>query len=399
MGYEEDQSRLRMVLMLEEARVGDPSKLDYIKKTLNSREELAEGDKQYIEDTSSELKRILEHQTMVDWAANFINNLKEKHDKKSYSVSELQHILEKEKNKYKMNKKFNERVSTKIKEVTEQERRLDWTFDLISKLKQAKVGDGYRLDQIERYLKVGTPIDDKDRHYLMEHQKHLKKVSELKNKAAWSLDAVRKIREAEIGHLRRLESIRRTIDKGEPISESDQRYLDAKYEKLRHMLDAHNRIEWTKRTIERLSEFGMGDKERLAKIKKLLDEEVTLSEDETGYIRKQHRLVQQAQSYKRKLEAVVDLVDKLQENEVGDYQRLEEIRQTIEERKHIPESEISYLKEKYRMLDIITKSTQNLHKTDAAQTDAIDYVSVLNGLNESITKSEEPKVTVSKQYF
>src|SRR5947199_4815164 len=134
MGYEEDQSRISMVLVLQEARIGDPSKLASIKKSLDSRKELADGDKQYLEEKSVELQKMLEHQTMVDWAGNFVENLKAKQNKKVYTIEELEHLIETEKNKNKIDQKFMEKVSTKLKEAIEQEKKDEWTLNLITQL-------------------------------------------------------------------------------------------------------------------------------------------------------------------------------------------------------------------------------------------------------------------------
>ena len=399
MGYEEDQSRISMVLVLQEARIGDPTKLASIKKSLDDRKELPEGDKKYLEAKSIELQKMLEHQTMVDWAGNFVENLKAKQNKKVYTIEELEHLIETEKNKNKIGQKFMERVSTKLKEAIEQEKKVEWTLDLISQLKQAGIGHGSKLDQISRLLETGKPVGDSDKQYLMELQTHFQKVSECKDKVTWSLDAIRKLQEAEIGHLGRLATIRHEIEQGNLISEKDQTYLNFKYEKLRRALDLHNRIEWTKRTVASLGEFGLGDKEKLVAIKQLLDAEIPLPKNDIEYLRQQHRLLRQALSHTRRLELVVELIEKLQETKIGDSQRLDKIRKTIEERQNVSEVDIAYLKDRYRVFDITTMSSQKEHSTDTNQDEEIDYNSIITELNETITKSERPQIKVSKQYF
>ena len=399
MGYEEDQSRISMVLVLQEARIGDPSKLASIKKSLDSRKELADGDKQYLEEKSVELQKMLEHQTMVDWAGNFVENLKAKQNKKVYTIEELEHLIETEKNNNKIDQKFMERVSTKLKEAIEQEKKVEWTLDLISQLKQAGIGHGSKLDQISRLLETGKPVGDSDKQYLMELQTHFQKVSECKDKVIWSLDAIRKLQEAEIGHLGRLASIRHEIEQGNLISEKDQTYLNFKYEKLRRALDLHNRIEWTKRTVASLREFGLGDKEKLVAIKQLLDAEIPLPKNDIEYLRQQHRLLRQALSHTRRLELIVDLIEKLQETKIGDSQRLDKIRKTIEERQNVSEVDIAYLKDRYRVFDITTKSSQTVYSTDTNQDEEVDYNSIITELNETIMESARPQIKVSKQYF
>jgi len=384
-----------MVLVLQEARIGDPDKLASIKKSLDSRQELPEGDKRYLEAKSLELQKMLEHHTMVDWAGNFVKNLKAKQNKKVYTIGEIEDLIEEEKIEYKMDQKFIERVSTKLKEVIEHEKKVGWTMDLISQLKQAKIGHGPKLDQISRLLESEKPVNESDREYLKELQKHFQQVSEYKDKVVWSLDATRKLQEAEISHLGRLASIRHEIEKGNLISEKDQTYLNFRYEKLRRALNQHNRIEWTKRTVESLHEFGIGDKERLDAIKQLLESEMPLSENDVEYLRQQHRLLRQVAGHTRKLELVVELIEKLQETKIGDSQRLDKIRQAIEERRHVSEVDIAYLKDRYRVWDVTTKSLQKLHSTDINQVEEVDYDFLLNEINETIAQSERPQIKAS----
>ena len=112
----------------------------------------------------------------------------------------------------------------------------------------------------------------------------------------------------------------------------------------------HNRIEWTKRTVASLREFGLGDKEKLVVIKQLLDAEIPLPKNDIEYLRQQHRLLRQALSHTRRLELIVDLIEKLQETKIGDSQRLDKIRQTIEERRNVSEVDIAYLKDRTEYL-------------------------------------------------
>ena len=397
MGYEEDQSRISMVLVLQEARIGDPAKLASIKKSLDDKKELAEGDKRYLEAKSLELQQKLEHRTMVDWAGSFVENLKAKQNKKVYTIEELENLIEDEKNRHAIDHKFVEKVSSKLKEAIENEKKVEWTLNLISQLKQGNVGDTLKLDQIAIFLQTGIQVSHGDREYLMELQNHLLKVSEYKDKVTWSLDAMRKLQEAEIAHLGRLASIKHEIEQGNLISERDQTYLNFRYEKLRRILNQHNRVEWTKRTVESLREFGLGDKEKLATIKQALDVEMPLSENDVEYIRQQHRSLRQVEGHTRKLDLVVDLIDKLQEAKIADSARLDKIRDTIEDRKSVSEVDIAYMKDRARVLDITTKSSHGAKITDADQ--EVDYESLLTGLNEAITESDKPQVKISKQYF
>ena len=74
----ENKSPLQIVLQLEEARIGEPARLESIKESLNTGKELLETDKQYLQEKASELHKAIEHQMMVDWAIDFVKKLQEK---------------------------------------------------------------------------------------------------------------------------------------------------------------------------------------------------------------------------------------------------------------------------------------------------------------------------------
>ena len=142
----------------------------------------------------------------------------------------------------------------------------------------------------------------------------------------------------------------------------------------------------TIQTIEKLRQFQIGDSTKYDSIKQLLEEEIPIPENDVNYLKEQYKMLRQVINYKTKLELVVGLVDDLQATEIGDSQRLATIKKSIEEGKPIEESEITYLKQKYKIFDIIAKNSEKEYQTDKTQKDEVDYNLVLNELNEAITK-------------
>ncbi|HET6458574.1 MAG TPA: hypothetical protein VFG24_06815 [Nitrosopumilaceae archaeon] len=389
-----NKSRIRIVLQLQEARIGDPSRLESIKESLTAGKELPESDVQYLKQTSGQLKTAIEHQMMCDWAIDFVKKFQEKKNKKEFTLDEIQKSLEKEKKGIKIDQRFLDQITSKFKQLGEQEKKSKWTLDLISQLREAKIGDSDKFDQITRTIKSGKAVDEIDKKYLMEKQMHFKKVVENKTKVSWSIDAIKKLQETEVKHSNKLEKIRHAVEQGKPISENEQTYLDARYEKLRHVVEERNKIVWTIQTIEKLRQFRIGDNTKFDSIKQLLEEEIPVPEDEVNYLKEQYKMLRQVLNNKKKLELVVGLVDDLQATEIGDSQRLAAIKKSIEEGKPIEENEINYLKQKYKILDIIAKNSEKEYQTNNILKEEVDYNSVLSGLNEAITKLQSLQIKV-----
>jgi len=386
MSYNDNKTRIRIVMQLQEARIGDPSRLESIKESLAAGKELAESDVQYLKQTSGQLKTAIEHQMMCDWAIDFVHKFQEKKKKKEFTIDEIQKSLENEKKTIKVDQRFLDQITTKFKQLGEQEKKAKWTLGLISQLKQAKIGDADKLDQISRTIKSGKLVDEIDKKYLSEKKMQFKKVVENKTKVSWSIDAIKKFQETEAKHSNKLEKLRNAVEQGKTISENEQNYLNARYEKLRHVVEERNKIIWTIQTIEKLRQFQIGDSTKYDSIKQLLEEEIPIPENDVNYLKEQYKMLRQVINYKTKLELVVGLVDDLQATEIGDSQRLATIKKSIEEGKPIEESEITYLKQKYKIFDIIAKNSEKEYQTDKTQKDEVDYNLVLNELNEAITK-------------
>src|SRR5437899_1964103 len=287
----ENQLPIRIVLQLQEARIGDRNRLESIKESLSAGKELSETEKKYLEEKSAQLQMAIDHHTMVDWAMNFVRKLQEKEKKKNLTLSELKNSLEKEKKAYKIDKKFLEQTSSRLKQEVEQQKKTKETLDLISQLKQEKIGEDNKLDRISGLLRSRKPVDDIDRQYITEKERAFKKLVEYKTKVTRSIDATKKLQEADIKHSKKLDAIRHALEQKKPISSQETAYINARYEKLQRVLDEEHRIEWTKRAIEKLLQSGRGDAARFDSIMHLLEEEIPVPESEIKYLKEQYKVV------------------------------------------------------------------------------------------------------------
>ncbi len=357
-----EQPHIHVILQLEEARLGDQNRLESIKKSLSTGQELAESDKQYITEQAAQLQKSMEHQMLADWAMDFVKNLREK---------------EKETSTYRIDKEFLELASTKLRTIIESEKRVKWTHDLISQLKEAKIGDAEKLNHIGMLLESGKNIEESDKQYLKEKHMHLRQIVDCKTKLTWTQDAIKALQVDETSHSKKMEKITHAIENGELVSKRDLRYLDARYEKLQSALDSQNKVKWTISAIQKLKEFGMGDPEKLDEVKQLLEDDIPVPENDVKYVREEYKLLRKILNHKKKIEQTISMIKELQEMEIGNCERLSEIKVLLQQRKPVPEFEINYLANKYKILMIVKKSQEN--KINNAE--EIDFNSILNELS------------------
>ncbi len=394
----EKQSQIHFVLQLEEARLGDQKRLESIKKTLSIGQELPEIDKQYLEEQSAQMEKAFGHELMTKWALDFVQKLQEKEKKKRFTLDEIKDSLEREKNKYKIDQKFLKHASTQLQQAVEHERETKGTLDLITELKETKIGDNERLQNITKLLKSGQNLEEGDKQYIKEKSRHLKQVVDCKTKVAKTKDAIKKLQENEMRHANKLEGIKQSVENGKLISEREQNYLNARYERFQSALDQQNKIEWTMQTIQKLEQSRIGDSAKFDKIKELLEDEIPVPENDTIYLKEEYKLLQQIQKHKKKIDWVSNMITELQEIEIGNKERLAVIKKLLEERRPIPETEINYLTQKCRLL-MMTKNSEKEYETtnNENNSEESDYNFILSELNTIITELEklEQKFQVS----
>src|SRR6267143_281428 len=388
-GNRENHPNIHLVLQLEEARMGDKDRLELIKKTLNTGQELPESEKQYLEEQVEELQKAIDHQMMVEWAMDFVQELQQK-VKKNFTFDEIKKSLEKEKNLYKIDKKFLKQASiTQLKQTIEREKESKWALGLISQLRETKFGDTEKLNHINKLLKSGKNIEESDKQYLKKEAIHVIRVVNCKTMLTWTQDANKTLRENEMRHYKKLEEIKKTVENGKLVTERDQSYLYGRYKKLQSAVDLQNRIEWTTQTIQKLEEFGVGNSKKLDKIKELLEDEIPVLENDTKYLKEEYNLLRQMLKHKKKIDWAVGMINELQEMEVGNPERLAAIKKLLEIRRPVSEGEINYLTDKCKLLMIAKKSDKEYQTpNNENQEEESNYNFILTGLNTAVKELE-----------
>jgi hypothetical protein len=382
--YDKPKSVNHIVLQLQEARIGDKDRLQVIKESLNSGKELTESDKQYLHEKSSELKNAIDYLSKVEWTVDFIEKLQKERHGQSFTLETIKKLLEKEKSRLKIDKKFLEKASYQIKGAVHHQRELQWTASLIAQLKEAKIGDIKKLEQIKNSLQKGEIITENDQQYLKDKASYLTQILDCKKKVSWSINMIKKMQEAEIEYSRRLDAIRIKVEEGSYVSKEEINYANTRYEKLQKIMENQNKIEWTVNAIKNLQEHGIGDSDKLNTIKRLFEEERPIEQNDVNYLKTQYDLLQQNLKYKNMIQFSLDTIKKLHEHEIGNSERLSSIRKTIEEKRPVSETEINYLKEKYEQLLTIKKSREVFHNNEDGQTQEGDSNHISNDINTAI---------------
>src|SRR5437588_4753710 len=297
----EKQIPIQIIIKLEEAKIGDPDRLESIKKSLSINQELPESDKQYLTEQAAQLQNAIEPQMFADWATDFIQRLQEKEVTKN-SIDETRESRVKQTNSHKIDRQFLEHAATKLKQAIESEKKVKWTLDLISQLRESQVGDAEKLDYLDVLLRSGKNIEEGDKQYLKENARHLRQIIDCKTKVVWTQEANKKLQELEIRHSKKVERIINTIENGNLVSKRDQRYLTARYEKLQSAVDKQNRVEWTISTIQKLEKFGVGNYEKLDEIRQLLEDDIAVPENDIKYLREKYKLLKQILKHKKKID-------------------------------------------------------------------------------------------------
>ncbi|HMK32145.1 MAG TPA: hypothetical protein VK431_00810, partial [Nitrosopumilaceae archaeon] len=245
-----------------------------------------------------------------------------------------------------------------------------------------------RLEQISRTIKSGQNLDESDAKYLREKSRHLEQVVDCKTKVTKTREASKKLQEVETKHSQKLQEIQNAAENGKLVSEREQRYLNARYEKFQKALDYQNKVEWTIQTIQRLEDFGVGDPTRLDKIKELLEDDLPVPEHDVMHLREEYQLLRQMIKYKRKIDWTIKMINELQEMEIGNPERLSAIKKALEQRRPIAENEINYLTDKCKIL-LMAKKSSDYELDNENNTEKIPYDSILAELNIAIKESEK----------
>jgi len=168
--------------------------------------------------------------------------------------------------------------------------KVEWTLDLIEKLKAAEIGEPGRLDSIKNTIENGKTVFDSDKNYLKSKFDELKQSGDKRNqqieKASTqkTLYIIDKLREAEIGDPKRLDIMKSLIENNIALEEEDSKYLSEKYEQLKKVDDSEEKIHQRLEIIEKLKQAEIGNAEKLDECKNALNESGELTEENESYL-------------------------------------------------------------------------------------------------------------------
>ena len=278
-------------------------------------------------------------------------------------------------------------TASKLKKAINQEKKHLQELDLVQKLIEAKIGDPGRLDYIKKALETENTLYESEKQYLAEKSKQLHKVVENQRKAELALQALDKLRLSELKDSERLTAIKKALQEGKSVAESEINFLNTKYEKLREEIDYQNKIKWTLDVIDRLHEEEIGDYAKLATMRSALEERRNVDQSEISYLKEKYKLLQQIDAAKM-AQWAIDKISKLQLAEIGNYERFEKIKTALKEGKSVDQSDISYLKDKYEQFLIIRKSKSELDKNNTEDIEEED-ISKVDTLTAKISELDK----------
>jgi len=181
------------------------------------------------------------------------------------------------------------------------------------------------------------------------------------DKVQWTLDLIEKLKAANIGDQVRLNSIKNALVYGKTVYESDKKYLQEKFKELNpsdtdttetnessinEINDAENRKNLT--LIQKLIDAEIGNTDRLKMMKTTLEDNLSLSEEDNSYFQTKIKQLQKVDDVENKIERALRIIDKLQKEEIGNPERLESIKNSINQRRELSEDDDVYLAEKFK---------------------------------------------------
>jgi len=156
--------------------------------------------------------------------------------------------------------------------------------ELVNKLLEFNIGEHGRLIYLQNHLLEGKPIYDSDKRFL---QICLGKLQELEggtikpenlemNHDDKYLHMINKLLDSEIGDTGRLRLIKQNILEGKPLVESDELYFKEKYEQFAQIDENEKTTREALVIIEKLKQAEIGNSERLDSIKEKLEQRIVL---------------------------------------------------------------------------------------------------------------------------
>jgi len=188
-------------------------------------------------------------------------------------------------------------------------------------------------------------------------------------KVKWTLNLILQLQDSNIGDKSRLNSIKDALKEGRTVYESDKNYLKDLNQQLKSSdiekiyLSEENSSRETNsekllKLIKKLQQEEIGNPEKLESITNSLNAGKSLSEEENDYLNQKSEQLKKIDPNASKIQKAIDTIEKLQLAEIGNSERLESIKKRLEENGSLPAEETSYLNEKNKQLNTI--KTQKL---------------------------------------
>jgi len=178
--------------------------------------------------------------------------------------------------------------------------------ELIEKLLEFNIGEHGRLIYLKNHLLSGKPIYDSDKRFL---EICLDKLQELEGGTIMTenletnhdekyLKMIDKLLDSEIGDTTRLRLIKRNIMEGKPLVESDEIYFKEKYEQFAQINENERTIREALQIIGKLKQAEIGNSERLESIKEKLEQRIALPIPDIRYFNEKAKELKRLQAEK-----------------------------------------------------------------------------------------------------
>ncbi len=178
--------------------------------------------------------------------------------------------------------------------------------ELVDKLLEFNIGEHGRLIYLKNHLLGGKPIYDSDKRFL---EICLGKLQELEGGTIMTenleidhdekyLKMIDKLLESEIGDTVRLRTIKQSIAVGKPLVESDEIYFKEKYEQFTQIDENERTTRDALLIIKKLKQAEIGNSERLESIKEKLEQRIALPIPDIRYFNEKAKELKRLQADK-----------------------------------------------------------------------------------------------------
>ena len=179
--------------------------------------------------------------------------------------------------------------------------------DIVDKLLESNIGEHGRLIYLKNHLHEGKPIYDSDKRFL---DICMRKLQELEGGITMAekmemnhdekyLSMINQLMEAEIGDSQKLRSIKQNIINGKPLVESDELYFLEKYEQFTNVDENEKTAREAIVIIDKLKRSEIGNPERLDLIKEKLEQRIALPISDIRYFNEKAKELKRLQAENR----------------------------------------------------------------------------------------------------